>query len=539
MKLSLVLLAALASANTKSFNIYKSASGGYEVVEGSGRREGWLASGNFSDAAQEPSFFGQLTVETRVGVPDPEQAFAAGFLEGYATHARIFQHYNNMKCQVNCSGDPGADSPVVQWIKEQDKWVEEQAREQPEDSTLRYVMLLRRQLAGVREGYNAAAADDRKLSEWAFTLINGIGDFFDIIPAVKPSARPDVLRMSRDRLQAYRLSHGHCSALVKVTGDLSELYIGHSSWFTYSAMLRIFKHYNLRYADEAVRNRRVSFSSYPGMLSSLDDFYQMHDTQMVMVQTTNSVLDAKVYDLVTPRALLAWHRVISANALATRGSEWSQIIARYNSGSYNNQYMVADMKRFTPGNALPEGLLWVTEQMPGLVKGGDTTDELRRGYWPSYNVPYWPEIYDKSGYTLVDKRDNQTAGSQYELAPRAKIFRRDAGKVEDLKGYKAILRYNDYKNDPYSGGSPFGAICSRGDLSSSKPTAGGCYDTKVTSFTMFKRGQAQIINGPTTSGGILPPFAWEGAFEKDAHVGMPDVFNFSFQEVKLPRAWAA
>ena len=36
-------------------------------------------------------------------------------------------------------------------------------------------------------------------------------------------------------------------------------------------------------------NRRASFSSYPGMLSSLDDFYVMpdEDQRLVMLQTTN------------------------------------------------------------------------------------------------------------------------------------------------------------------------------------------------------------------------------------------------------------
>ena len=39
----------------------------------------------------------------------------------------------------------------------------------------------------------------------------------------------------------------------------------------------------------------------------------------------------------------------------------------------------------------------------------------------------------------------------------------------------------DFKNDPYSGGSPWGAICSRGDLAAgSDARADGCYDTKVT-----------------------------------------------------------
>lgn len=41
------------------------------------------------------------------------------------------------------------------------------------------------------------------------------------------------------------------------------------------------------------------------------------------------------------------------------------------------------------------------------------------------------------------------------------------------------MRYNNYKNDPYSEGDPGNAICSRFDLEPSSPAAAGCYDTKV------------------------------------------------------------
>ena len=40
----------------------------------------------------------------------------------------------------------------------------------------------------------------------------------------------------------------------------------------------------------------------------------------------------------------------------------------------------------------------------------------------------------------------------YQLAPRAKIFRRDAANVKDMASMKAIMRYNDFPNDKYSGG---------------------------------------------------------------------------------------
>ena len=53
---------------------------------------------------------------------------------------------------------------------------------------------------------------------------------------------------------------------------------------------------------------------------------------------------------------------------------------------------MVDLKRFVVGKELLPGTLWVAEQIPGLVEASDMTDTLLRGYWPSYNVPYFEEV---------------------------------------------------------------------------------------------------------------------------------------------------
>ena len=149
------------------------------------------------------------------------------------------------------------------------------------------------------------------------------------------------------------------------------------------------------------------------------------------------------------------------------------------------------------------------------------------------NVPYWPQIYETSGYKAVleAKRDHSVplsedpiAGLSYQLAPRAKIFRRDHGKVVSLPTFIDIMRYNDYKNDPYSS-SPWDAICSRGDLAKNGGPD-GCYDTKVSSYSSFSSLSSYIINGPTIGDGSLPPFSWSQD-PTVSHVGLPPVYNFS------------
>ena len=49
-------------------------------------------------------------------------------------------------------------------------------------------------------------------------------------------------------------------------------------------MIRMMKHYHTPLHDASIKAHKVSFSSYPGMLESLDDFYMMSDTELFMTQ---------------------------------------------------------------------------------------------------------------------------------------------------------------------------------------------------------------------------------------------------------------
>jgi hypothetical protein len=63
------------------------------------------------------------------------------------------------------------------------------------------------------------------------------------------------------------------------------------------------------------------------------------------------------------------------------GLEWEMYFKQANSGTYNNMWMVTDMKKFRPHRDLGAGLLTVCEQIPGLIKCADQTSTLARGYW--------------------------------------------------------------------------------------------------------------------------------------------------------------
>ncbi len=56
--------------------------------------------------------------------------------------------------------------------------------------------------------------------------------------------------------------------------DFSNLFMGHSTWDSYSQMIKIFKHYSFQ-LHLPVAAQRMSFSSYPGELFSDDDLYAL------------------------------------------------------------------------------------------------------------------------------------------------------------------------------------------------------------------------------------------------------------------------
>ena len=237
-----------------------------------------------------------------------------------------------------------------------------------------YMGSLLAQKEGLIAGYNASpfgSMEGHALSPWTFTFLNSLGDLLDIIPATSSSSssrttkgRPDFEKMTYDEAIVYLRSNGRCSALLKMTDDMSDVFLAHSTWFMYSSMVRIYKTYMLPLSNPASAMTTMSFSSYPATLSSSDDFYLMKETKLSMLQTTNNIFNATLWDLVKPQSLLAWQRVRAANQMANNGPEWHKVVASHNSGTYNNQYMIFDGKKFVPGNALQDNALYVVEQIP-------------------------------------------------------------------------------------------------------------------------------------------------------------------------------
>lgn len=161
------------------------------------------------------------------------------------------------------------------WFATQDAWARQNVAANASSPIWLGFGLVLSQFDGLVAGYNAVAGQTKPLSVYQMQELNAAGDWLDLIPALSPSDSWDWTTMSDDDLMSRVRKTTHCSALVKVNGDLSEMWFAHAAWFIFQSTTRIFKHYNFALANPSVTGQQMSFASYPAYLSSLDDYYSI------------------------------------------------------------------------------------------------------------------------------------------------------------------------------------------------------------------------------------------------------------------------
>jgi hypothetical protein len=320
----------------------------YTVV--SGINKSACAYAKFADT-QNVSGWGVLDIVTQIEI-DSSQYLCAGIIEGYLTATRINEALINTRSYFSQDGIvPFPSKNLVNFFSEQQAWTAKQCQK-PVGTFWLQACLIIAQFNGLVRGVQTIFPD---ITSFDMMMLNSVGDLFQIMPAVDPALRLPWSQLSRQLFNAAARRSQHCSGLIKVTDDFSDLMWSHSSWFTYGNMNRIYKHYSFG-TKLSTPSRALSFSSYPGYLSSLDDFYIM-DSGLAMIQTSNNVFNNTILEYIQPQSLLAWQRVRTAHAVASSGPEWYSNFKQFASGTYANQYMIINTNLFTPLTPLPSNTL--------------------------------------------------------------------------------------------------------------------------------------------------------------------------------------
>ena len=523
---------------------YIKTTGKYKVVEG--KIDKMAAAWGTYTPSYEKKGWDFLAISSYEGIDDKYsdeiKNYAMGYLEGVLTYKRIFPSYynlNNYKYYTNNGKMP--DSTYEFFQKNLQFMQNMTSLYKDTDPYWHEVNNLYMQMRGLHAGYNSKAAWNETIDLVHFQTVVSLGDV-DEIANWKKEERPDYSKMSTEEYLEYIAFRSHCSAIFKLADDFSDMWFGHNTWTTYNKLIRIYKEY--RYVPNSqfpIKAQTVTMSSYPAAVNSQDDFY-ITGGYLYVGETTNHVHDLKLFDLLDPNTLMCWMRTMVANRLTDDGYSWTQIFSKYNSGTYNNQFQIIDLKLIdTDKKKIYPGAFYIIEQLPGHCGVQEVTDVLKKGYWPSYNTPFIWEIRERSG-TIKALNDNPALAvtQDYDTCARAKIFRREQSKVHDIESYKNLIRFNDYINDEFSLGDPGYSIAARYDLRDKSSSCYGATDAKFASINEIKTNgikKVHIIGGPTTNG--LEPFIWSKAKCKDTDpirfkiIGQVDEYNFPWIEYNL------
>mmetsp|Transcript_73389 Transcript_73389/g.192423 ORF Transcript_73389/g.192423 Transcript_73389/m.192423 type:complete len:670 (-) Transcript_73389:24-2033(-) len=536
-----------------------------------------LAWGHFDDNI-ESSGWSELYVETASSdlVSNDIRMYSAGFIEGLLTCVRISEFNANAKelLRKNEARTHALEAVMdkfrkeLAYMKEKVNLEQHVLADEPTDPYLKHVRYMLVQLWGVCDGYNLAAKryGVHTLHLEDLVLLNSGGELPQLMEAYTPDAMAQraplsFLQRGRGRTappaapkaaanasvedplddahwEKRIVNDGRCSALVRLTEGNDDLLLGHTTWDDYSKMTRIFKYYKFNLKASETMATNIAFSSYPGVISSTDDFYLM-DSGLAVMETSLEILDLAAWDNVqdfpaSPQ-IPGFVHLMAVNRLAKSPVHWVQMMMKVNTGTYASQWMVVDYSMFRSGMALPDNAFWVLEQMPGVQHAEDMSPYLRKhGYFPSFNRPYFDPIRDASGHKAAELRHG--ALYSWKKNARALIF---AGamaspSVNSLADMRVLMDRNLYPNSGAAPVEPGHEISARMDLGIAFRIPNGGIDSKVVGRCLASIMNVQAISGPSHQ--TLSPFRWRGEDGGEVwpgwpHVGQPNVWNFNYVQM--------
>jgi hypothetical protein len=472
----------------------------------------------------------KLHLHGQEGAADKDIMTCAGYLEGALSANGIFNHYALIR---EIKGYPAGvrtyPPKVYAFINDNLKYVRESVEAYADVEYWQEIGLILSQFDGLRKGYDFAMKDNNtaKMGEFDHWFFQSAGDMFDIAAMFPGDIAP-----------AEEFKREHCSGLIRLTDDYSDLYFAHDAWSDYRELHGLLKEYNL--PVKAFKARRMILSSRVGKLASYDDFY-FADTGLFVIETTLNNYNDDLYKVCIPQKLFTWVRALHATWTSTLAKEWCETFIKHNSGTYNNQYVVVDSNKFKRFEKPTKDLVWIIEQYPGVYNMSDVTEYItENGYFPSVNTPFHEYLYNLAGYPKLVESLGIYGAYRSKNGPRALIMQRDAPRIKNFEDFKNFMRYNQYKRDPYSQGDPAQQIAARYDLREPKTPYGarnnfGDLDSKALRLTEAKtllRMHAIASPPYDTSPESFKP-VWEFGvppFDKINYYGLPKRWNFTWLE---------
>ncbi|XP_054734375.1 putative phospholipase B-like lamina ancestor [Anastrepha obliqua] len=455
----------------------------------------------------------QIEVETQRTYPDWVQAFGAGILEGSLTWNNIYNQWKNT-IESSCERDEDSQT-FCSWLRdlldENYIRIKETAVQRGEhDHYWHQISLYFSQLEGLETGYIRGASRARSDLEEEipfsdFLLLNAAADIQDLkiyfenfvwmkSNETADTETADVVTAEASAKEAetgpknFFLPSATMLTKIFQTADAPtwRLLFGHSTAGSYASMLRIQKRYKFHYhfspnqRSNTVPGVDITFTGYPGILGSTDDFYIVKGRQVQSivggVGIKNENLDLWKTVNVTQALPLA-ARVMAANRIAQNRRTWAKAMSRHPFTGCK-QWITVDLNKLRPQDnlymtlaedekhddaALPlnaadeaainerhnrnKGLVWIVEQLPGRMHLKDVSEKFLTGAnstWIANGVPYFDEMLQASGVSPENAYLDMKAALDEELTNLEAVdqFMRKHGFRGDLLGEESVAYGN-------------------------------------------------------------------------------------------------
>lgn len=451
-----------------------------------------------------------IEIETSAKYPDAVQAYAAGFLEGSLTWQLIHHHWHNTVHSI-CENRETECQKLKQYLRDNAANIRERAQLlQSTDPFWHMVRLFYAQLDGLEAGWKFAVRRSRQSAEMAYE------DFLWL------AFTPDLSRFENLSNNSYsEISSKGMIFLKSLARDDAEplLVIGHNTATSYSKMLRLLKRYTFGYhvlpisssTASLVPGRSIMMSSYPGALSSHDEFYVIENENHKLISTGTplSVKSDNLWKnlLHTDDQLMSSIRLMATNRLATNSRSWSRLMAYQNNGASADQWIVYEPRTRN---------LLLVEQLPGITRATDYTEQFKKaGFLFCTGIPNLPEIEN----ILGTPTDSDIAKRNY-----LNDIQKNITTIEDFQRLMRGRSQEEFTLDENLI-DLLQELAYRGDLESI-PLPFGVIDSKVLAIDVNELTTFEAISGPAVND-IAGSFKWSETFPNISHIGHPNIFEFT------------
>ncbi|CAK9823095.1 Putative phospholipase B-like lamina ancestor [Anthophora retusa] len=458
-----------------------------------------------------------IEIETSSKYPDSVQAYAAGLLEGSLTWQLIHHHWYNT-IRPKCEEKPIECRKLTRYLRDNTAVIRERAElMESTDPFWHMVRLFYTQLDGLEAGWKFAVRRSR------VSVSLESEDFLWLALASDLSGLQEVFNISAPEMSSMIY-------LKSLPRENSEplIGIGHNTAASYTQMLRLLKKYTFNYHVLPVTKiaaptpgRSIVMSSYPGALSSRDEFYLMYGENHKLVVTGTPLLatNRSEWSFLYPEEhVMLTVRLMAANRLATNSQSWFNAMSHQNGGASALQWI-----SFEPRTTS----ILLVEQLPSITVARNYTEKFKKTGFISYvGISNFQNIND---IIQPAKKDiNVWKTRLTRLQENITTFEQFRDMMRGCSQEDCTADTENSKTDLLQ------ELTYRGDLDD-VPIPYGVIDTKVLAIDVDGFENFEAVSGPATSQSRTP-FTWSNSFPNISHIGHPDTFNF---ESVTPRwVWA-